>query len=332
MKHFALLLALGLSACAASAQAYIPFPDSNALWMVGAGLYNAYTNHPVATCDMPLTFGTDTVIAGRTYHRLYAQEVCNWLDTPLSPPPPGTVVSGTDRYPYELRYTFRQDVAGKKVYLYVPNEHKDTLLYDFANLAVGQPYPETILSPLYLGYMVQGESTMILDGVSYRRWSIGTSTYPNSVSVVEGIGSSQGFATGFLPSYQHQPFESMYYLHCFIKDGVTLFSNWPSHFRYLPFPSAGYCGAELSLSDLNLSSDGFTLYPNPASEKLSVRSGQAIDALLITDIQGRSVKRQNVGGMTETVLDVSTLEAGHYTVTLLFPGGQRSVGKFIKVN
>jgi hypothetical protein len=58
-------------------------------------------------------------------------------------------------------------------------------------------------------------------------------------------------------------------------------------------------------------------YPNPVSDLLNVPFPSAIvnGQLILSDMQGKVVKRVNVNG-TKTTLDVSDIDAGIYFLTL----------------
>jgi hypothetical protein len=285
-------------------------PDSNAVWMQGRGLYNFYKNYPIATCDVPLSFGTDTVINSISYHRLYGQQVCNWGHLYLSPPPPGTIVSGTDYYPVSLRVIFRQDTAQRKVYIYDMFSHRDTLLYDFGNLVVGQPYPATFAAPSNLNLSVSSQYTITLGGNTHRVWKLGTVTQPNVVDLIEGVGSSQGFGTQILI-----PFESMNYLHCFSKAGNVLFSNPPRPFYLLPFPSNGVCDITLSTTEQERKTSKPFIFPNPAENVIHISIASLVKENAIMEVYNTLGELSLSASFSET-LDVSALQQGMYVILI----------------
>ncbi len=327
MKYLLQLTLLAIALCLKlPAQSYTPIPDSNAVWMQGTGLYNAYPNHPVATCDGPLSFGTDTVINSRIYHRLYGQQVCNWLNTYLSPPPPGTIVSGTDYYPFSLRYIFRQDTAQRKVYLYDPYTHRDTLLYDF-NLVVGQVYPPTFVAQSSLNLTVTSQYTIALGGNPHRVWMLGNGTRPDVVYLIEGVGTSQGFGTQFLiPG-----FESENFLHCFTRDGNVLFSNWgPGHFKQLPFPSNGICDVTLSTKNLEKENESFVFFPNPAEKAINIQSSVPVVAYRVFDLTGRELLAEKIEASKSFEIDLTTLHPGVYFIRIQDKQGYETARSIIK--
>ncbi len=326
MKHLLRLLTIvTFFSTNVAAQPYIPMPDSNAVWMQGAGLYNSYGNHPYAACDNPLSFGTDTVINARTYHRLYGQKVCNWLNTYLSPPPAGTIVSGTDYYSFSLRVIFRQDTAQKKVYLYDMSSHRDTLLYDFANLVVGQPYPATFAAPSHLNLSVSSQYTMTLGGNTHRVWKLSTVSQPDVVDIIEGVGSSQGFGTQILI-----PFESMNYLHCFSKAGNVLYSNGLTHFGSLSFPSNGACDITLNTAEQEGKSSKPFIYPNPADKVIHIQSPTPFIAYRVLDLSSRELLSGQFSDRNDMDIDLTTLNSGSYLIMLQDKRGFETATLMIK--
>jgi|GEM_PF-1550637 hypothetical protein len=295
----------------APAQAYVPIPDSNSVWMQGTGLYNAYPGHQLAACDGPLSFGTDTVINSRAYHRLYGQQVCNWLNTYLTPPPPGTIISGTDYYPVSLRVLFRQDTAQRKVYMYDMFSHRDTLLYDY-NLVVGQPYPPTFAAQSSLNLTVTSQYTIALGGNPHRVWVLNNGTV-DVVNLIEGVGTSQGFGTQFLiPG-----FESENFLHCFTRNGNVLLSNWGAgQYRSVTFPSVGICDVTLNTKNLKKDNDRLVLFPNPAEKAISIQSSNPVVAYRVFDLTGRELLAEKVNAANSFEIDLTTLQSGVYLITV----------------
>jgi len=66
----------------------------------------------------------------------------------------------------------------------------------------------------------------------------------------------------------------------------------------------------------------FDLYPNPASEKLFIRSGKQVDEIALWDMQGRRlIYDTNLSGFNHTV-DISALPQGIYTLVITSEGKQ----------
>jgi hypothetical protein len=61
----------------------------------------------------------------------------------------------------------------------------------------------------------------------------------------------------------------------------------------------------------------FSIYPNPASEMLTIDSKKGeINRVTITDMAGRMVYSASLSSMRRTQIDVSMLPAGTYVVTM----------------
>lgn len=88
-------------------------------------------------------------------------------------------------------------------------------------------------------------------------------------------------------------------------------------------PNAAGCDSTITInlvmSSVGLSelSETFSVYPNPTSDNITVKTSNAQDQeLLIIDVHGREVVRQHWTGTT-TQVDLSSLEAGTYTLQLM---------------
>lgn len=326
MKNLFQLSGLMLVFCLkAPAQAYIPIPDSNAVWMQGSGHFNSYPNHQLAACDGPLSFGTDVVINSKSYHRLYGQQVCNWQNTYQTPPPPGTIVSGTDYMASGLRVIFRQDVAQKKVYIYDQSAQKDTLLYDF-NLVVGQPYPATWATSPSQSLTVVSQSTLSLGGTIHRVWTLNQGT-KHVTDLIEGVGTTQGFGVPILvPGWETENF-----LHCFTRNGSVLISDWGTGmYGYVPFPSYGICGVTLATQSLKKESGRLLCFPNPASNVIRVQSPEPVVAYRVFDLTGRELLSETVDATLQVDINLSTLQAGSYLIAVQDQAGYSRTSSVVK--
>jgi subtilisin family serine protease len=58
------------------------------------------------------------------------------------------------------------------------------------------------------------------------------------------------------------------------------------------------------------------LYPNPVSDLVSVRVADEISQIIVFNVQGQEMFRQSYEGIEQTSLDVSTLAAGVYLITV----------------
>ena len=195
-----------------SAQTYIPFPDSNAIWT---------SSRTDVTCPDPLylcynnqnTLNGDTVIGSYTYKKIYS---AGYSQNPI--------------YPYNTTYyhgytgAIRNDIAEKKVYFVPSNTTTDTLFYDFS-LVVGDTLPVTyIYSANFPQPCTISSIDSIYSGGLYRKWyNIYNPDIGNLTSYIEGIGNTGGL------------FESIYYpegysdLLCFIQNDSILYPEGTSN-------------------------------------------------------------------------------------------------------
>lgn len=110
--------------------------------------------------------------------------------------------------------------------------------------------------------------------------------------------------------------EGTYIFHCGTNPGNT--DNWGTII----------VSATNSINE-NYANPTFELFPNPSAEVISIELGsQEIGEYTIFDLNGKSVM---VGSVSthENQIAVSTLDAGHYTITISI-NGKVSSTKFIK--
>ena len=86
-----------------------------------------------------------------------------------------------------------------------------------------------------------------------------------------------------------------------------------------------------ALSTESFFKSNFAMYPNPAKNVLNIsgNAGLSMDNVVITDLNGRVVKQQNLGGVSSSELNVSDLTSGMYLVTISSADG-KGTSKFMK--
>lgn len=85
-------------------------------------------------------------------------------------------------------------------------------------------------------------------------------------------------------------------------------------------------------SDVGIQSkdnDGILIYPNPAENQVNIQSSRDIDSIVIYDLSGREVMRQNMNGKTQNV-NIQALSAGTYLVQIFNKGKLLKSDKIIK--
>ncbi|GEM_PF-3830274 len=90
----------------------------------------------------------------------------------------------------------------------------------------------------------------------------------------------------------------------------------------------GEAAGTIGIQSSEASDYGLQVYPNPASERVSLRADLPIEQVLIRDLQGRVVNVQP-GGMGNE-LNLSSLPTGMYVIEVLFEDGQSSTRKLLK--
>lgn len=75
----------------------------------------------------------------------------------------------------------------------------------------------------------------------------------------------------------------------------------------------------------------FAMYPNPAKNVLNIsgNAGLSMENVVITDLNGRVVKQQNLGGVSASEINVADLTSGMYLITISSAEGQ-GTSKFMK--
>jgi hypothetical protein len=72
-----------------------------------------------------------------------------------------------------------------------------------------------------------------------------------------------------------------------------------------------------------------SMFPNPATEKLTIAAQSSIKEILVRNLVGQTVVKTMANGLEQSV-DLSSIEAGNYLVTVLFSNGQQTTQKFVK--
>lgn len=289
---------------------YRPIPEANATWIQAEFLYSAYNSHQHATVTSVVYLQGDTLIGGENYKKYGSHAIADWIDNFGSQQ---SQTTGTDHIPYTENY-FRQDVAQKKVFLWNPINQTDELLYDFGNLIIGQPYPATITNINYPNLLVMAnDSVLLMDGNYYNRWVLGTNSSDSAyVSVIEGVGGTNGFDTPIYPV-----FEQSATLLCHKLAADQIYENWQTTF--IPPRFSEDCSSDLSISDQI--ETPLLVYPNPTNSILTISTDQSVTAFEIFNLNGQSVLQLENDNSGETSLDLNALEQGMYFLKVEFING-----------
>lgn len=242
----------------AQTNVYHPFPDSNAIWnyemqmiCFGGGYTHDYYS---------IVYTGDTIIGPYNYHRLGTPYVNHFQQGNC-----GSATTGSG--------FIRQDTLLKKVFLMLPPDTTEQLLYDFT-MQVGDTvrgYIGSYAFPQNIVYAIDS----VLVGNNYRkRWLVNPYYL---IYFIEGIGSTYGF---IIPSPGNITDGPDYTLTCFSQDSQPLYPDTTTSCEIIDLtrdPRVGKVSATLS--------------PNPfhTSSKLEIRN-------LNTDPSGFVIKIYNAMG------------------------------------
>lgn len=302
MKIF-LLTATLFYTCLINAQNnYRPIPEINATWIQADFMYSAYNGHEHATVTSVVYTQDDTLISGLSYRKFGSHGIADWIDNFGSQQ---NQTTGTDTIQYTQGY-FRQDMLLKKVFLWNSNTQTDELLYDFGNLVVGQPYPATTTNINFPNLLVMAvDSVQLMDGNYYKRWVLGTNSSDSAyVSVIEGVGGSNGFNSLIYPQ-----FEQSSNLLCHKVNSQHIYENWITNFLSPRYSED--CSSTLSVTDLK--ETNLELYPNPTNASVFVVTDKLIKQIEICNLNGQLLFiQENSIGEKKLTIDLKTLESGTY--------------------
>lgn len=291
---------------------YRPLPETDATWIQAEFLYGGAHEHETVTSAV-YTLG-DSVINGQNYISFGSHGLIDWMNGFGSQ----NSTSGTDTIPYGVGF-FRQDIAQKKVFQWNQTNQTDGLLYDFGSLVIGQPYPETINNFNYPNLLVMAQdSVQLMDGNYYKRWVLGTNSSDSAyVSVIEGVGGTNGFNTPIYPV-----FEQSSDLLCHKVSAQHIYENWQGGF--MPPRYSEDCSRTLSIHGQEKTN--FSIYPNPTSGIVSIQSDQAVKRIGIYSLNGQSLIQQDISSNTKTSdIDLSDLDQGIYLLKIELNNGSQTM-------
>lgn len=309
MKMIALLLALICLNTSRGQLEYQPLPETAAVWIQTEYLYFMPSHEHTVNTTVVYT-QDDTLIGGQLYRKFGMHGISDWANNWGSQQ---NFQSGADPIPYHQGF-FRQDIAQKKVFLW--DGQTDQLLYDFGNLVIGQPYPETVTNYNYPYLLVMGmDSVQLMDGNYYRRWALGTDSSDSAyVSVIEGVGGTNGFNTPIYPLFEHSSA-----LLCHKTEAQPIYENWSEGFFIVPRYSED---CSITLSVPSQEETNLVIYPNPANTSAFIQSDQIIKRVEIYNLSGQSLLHQEISSNGKEVnLDLSVLEQGTYMFKIASDNG-----------
>ena len=270
---------------------YIPFPDSNAIWVV-----KVLDEFGVSTGGYQYFIDGDTNHNGQLYNKIYQTG-----DSSL----PNTQ-SGW--------FGLRNDTIARKIYMYDQGSHKEWLLYDFS-LNEG----DTIDKDFYGRYsdaIVVNIDTMLIDTNEHLIYYVDGGLMP----YIEGIGSVAGL---FEKPYF---FEGGYELVCLMlgKNRTPYFTNLPNACKLYH-----YTGLEEPLvSQASIIVKPNPLEQGSVIELLS--ENDAIIHVSILNITGSLIYESNLPKENVFLIGDKILQKGMYYYNLLTTNGISHFGRIIK--
>lgn len=289
---------------------YRPFPESNAGWVETHSMWDFTMGSEYSeTCEYTIESGTDTTINDTVYRELRMRGLCesSWQDQWW--------------LAEETFCWFRQDLVGRKVFVFNPEVQHGVLWFDF-NLPVGL-YPATWGHESSSGVEVVALDSVELNDGWHRTWVLwdpqGGSGEPPFGAVIEGVGSTLGLNPLHGLVY---PFEWGDQMDCHSVNGSGIY----------PF-GATECDLTMHAPAPALPFAELRVMPNPAQEAiwLDLEPPPTNGARYrILDQAGRQVSGGALNSAAVSRLDVSALDAGLYTLRYEATGGTPWTTRFIK--
>lgn len=294
-----LIVFMFLMTLTASAQTsiYHPFPDSNATWCAYAASNNSgQLSETYATYEL----NGQAIINGIMYNRLLQYKYL-----------PSSAIDTTTLF-------IRQDIALKKVWIYIPSTNSDTILYDF-NLQVGDTLNQREYWAINFGpldyWIVSSIDSILIDGNYRKQFHYSRTSNPTCFSsMIEGIGADHGLL--FLPQTCFEYFAA---LRAFYQSGTLLYGDslYPCH----DF-TAGVTEIKIKKS--------ISISPNPfhSSAQLEFNFDFANAELQIYNTLGLQVRKQKIISPTTTI-NRDGLKDGIYYYQIINYKGNLTSGKFV---
>lgn len=287
---------------------YHPFPDSSAIWNISAQgcCWNLCPSPPTVNPvlgDFNFSYSIigDTIINSITYHKLLKSgtehEHCafgNFID---------------NWYSFsDYVGAFRQDTAMRKLFLVMPSNNTECLLYDF-NLTVGDSVGGGCLGFSPCAAISSIDSILIGNSLR-RRFNLST---PFPYTIIEGIGSTSGLLEPLCP------FEYSGTLKCFSQNGETLYPD-----------TVTSCQLLTSIKNVSANSSSTKVFPNPfhTSTTFEVNSDFKNAELKIYNTFGVQVRQVKITSQNTTI-NRDELSDGIYFFKAISKSGRTLNGKFI---
>lgn len=287
MKNTTVFIILFLIICETYSQksVYVSFPEKEASWDVQINP----NPDPLANHDelyFRYILRGDTIINKLSYNKIYKSALQN---VPFFVKWPGN---------YVYACGIRQDSLNKKIYVNLPSENVDTLLYDY-NLQLGDTLPDSFVIPKGKYFVVSKIDSINFNGKYFKSFNYLNSNQ-NEKLWIEGVGS----VNGLIEQTLGYPFEAGYVLTDFCNSD---FSD---------------CSQKMNLSSGRLISKArkIAIYYNQINYSFSIDESKIPGDLkesfvAVYNILGVNVYNQKITE-AKTEIDASQLPKGIYLLKL----------------
>lgn len=301
MRRITLLL-LTIPVVHGFGQTYYPFPTDSAKWSVMDYMdWPDWQIPPVP--DECITrhygFANDTVINGKTYGKLYGNNL--YADYPYSDL---DFNLATATYVAAVR-----EDSSKKVWVRNATDSIDFLYYDFA-LDTG----DTFCFDYFAAgcYQVIYIDSILIDGNYRRQIHFNTS---GAETWIEGIGSTVGW-------FEFQWIGSIsYYLDCFFENETQLFAT------------SGNCHCDTYTGIEQINNDVIKVFPNPVTTEINIEFKNSFKQINIELYTLLGNKIWAISSIDKSIkIDVSKLPVGPYFILFTDDQNNQWLKKIIKTS
>jgi len=276
---------------------YHPFPDSNAVWNFEIFLPFGCDFFGQSNVNYSIIITSDTIINSQSYHKLIIPLLSS-----------SSYCVGSTGY----QGAIRQDNLNKKVFYIPQSENQEQLLYDF-NMQVG----DTVKGLLEICNGSQKDIVQSIDSIlignDYRKkWNFVCSN-DYGYYIIEGLGSTYGLIKCLPGCLTDQNSIS---LTCFQQNGKSLYPDTTTN-----------CQIITSINNTDKILNEITLYPNPATDKITItQNGNLAEESIISifNMAGQQIISEHFNGQNLIQMDVSNLAKGIYFVKIQTNAGVES--------
>lgn len=313
-----LLLAISFISLSTYAQTYFPIPDSAIVWRQYGYVqgFNCCCTGPgpcLRDDDFQYFLRGDTVVGAQLYNKVYKTGKGNTYIAGMYTCPPWCGNFQYSYYSNTYEGGIRNDVGQKKVYYLPPNATQDTLLYDF-DLKLGDT-----LSPSWLSFgnpvYVTGVDSILVGGLYHKRFDLSASSFPNEVTIIEGIGGSLGLLSPLFTNVNVSNISNT--LLCVTVNQIPV------------YPDTATVCAFVSINSASNSILDYKVLPNPFSNKLNVILNKpGTVRFILYDVTSKEIINEELSN--SAIIPTEQFSKGIYFYEIRNEEGVLSKGKVVK--